>query len=150
MSGGGYAMSSHAILEKYARGSEPFLSPGPQWKWSDIYLHNSFGTNGEQHEKYKFYSLHFHWGRGNKNGSEHVFEGTTSTFEVHFVHYSSDYAALGDAVAAWDTLSQDSSQDMHTLGVVGFLFEEVGDDEEYNTAADAVLLDFATNEDMSE
>jgi len=117
---------------------------------ADTYLYNAFGTNGDQHEKYKFYSLHFHWGKGNQNGSEHVFEGTTSTFEVHFVHYSSDYEAVGDAVAAWDTLSESSSQDMHTLGVAGFLFEEVGDADEYNTAADAVLLQFAEDASMSD
>jgi len=115
---------------------------------SDVYLDNAFGTNGAQHEKYKFYSLHFHWGSGNQNGSEHVFEGTTSTFEVHFVHYSSDYASVGDAVGAWDALSADASQDMHTLGVVGFLFEEVGNDEDYDESADAVLLEFAESADM--
>merc|ERR1719251_297423 len=40
--------------------------------------------------------------------------------------------------------------DMHTLGVVGFLFEEVGDSETYNTAADAILLEFATDSQMDE
>merc|ERR1712013_823150 len=112
------------------------------------YLYNAFGTNGDQHEKYKFYSLHFHWGKGNQNGSEHVYDGVTSTFEVHFVHYSGDYLSVGDAVGAWDALAEDDSQDMHTLGVVGFLFEEVGDDEEYNEKADFVLLEFAESSDM--
>jgi len=115
---------------------------------SDVYLENAFGTNGAQHERYKFYSLHFHWGPGNQNGSEHVFEGSTTTFEVHFVHYSSDYESLGDAVAAWDTLSETADQDMHTLGVVGFLFEEVDDVDEYNAGADAVLLQFAEEDAM--
>merc|ERR1712087_579910 len=75
---------------------------------SDTYLYNAFQQTS-QHEKYKFYSLHFHWGPGNQNGSEHVFQGSTTTFEVHFVHYSSDYALVGDAVAAWDALSADAS-----------------------------------------
>ena len=63
---------------------------------SDVYLMNSFQYDGnEQHEKYKLYSFHFHWGPGALNGSEHRFEGTTTTFEVHFVHYSSDYDDIG-------------------------------------------------------
>jgi len=94
--------------------------------------------------------LHFHWGPDNQQGSEHVFEGTTSTFEVHFVHYSSDYDGVASAVAAWNELSEDDAQDMHTLGVVGFLFEEVDDDESYNGLADAVLLQFAEDPAMDE
>merc|ERR1719225_1345540 len=39
---------------------------------------------------------------------------------------------------------------MHTLGVVGFLFEEVADTETYNTAADSILLEFATDSQMDE
>ena len=66
---------------------------------SDVFLDNAFQYDGNsQHEKYKFYSLHFHWGPGDKNCSEHVFEGSTTTFEVHFVHYSNDYVGhvVGD------------------------------------------------------
>ena len=93
---------------------------------SDIYLDNAFQYDGSsQHSKYKFDSLHFHWGPGDQNGSEHVYTGQTTTLEVHFVHYSSDYSDVGAAVGAWDALSEDDSLDMHTLGVVGFLFEEV-------------------------
>ena len=112
---------------------------------SDVYLENAFGTNGAQHEKYKFYSLHFHWVPGNQNGSEHMFEGSTTTFEVHFVHYSSDYDGVTSAVAAWEALSEQEDQDMHTLGVVGFLFEEVGDDEDFDESADGVLLQFTSS-----
>merc|ERR1719420_2783788 len=70
---------------------------------------------------------------------------STTTFEVHFVHYSSDYDGVASAVAAWDALSEQEDQDMHTLGVVGFLFEEVGDDEEYDESADGVLLQFTSS-----
>ena len=118
---------------------------------SDIYLENAFQYDGSsQHSKYKFDSLHFHWGPGDKNGSEHVYTGQTTTLEVHFVHYSSDYADVGAAVAAWDALSEDDSQDMHTLGVVGFLFEEVDSTEDYNVAADAIVLELATNTAMQD
>merc|ERR1719242_2974223 len=116
---------------------------------SDIYLDNAFQyANSSQHSKYKFDSPHFHWGPGDKNGSEHIFTGTTSTLEVHFVFYSSDYDSVSDAVGAWEALSDDDSLDMHTLGVVGFLFEEVDSSEDYNAAADAILLELATNSAM--
>jgi len=72
---------------------------------------------------------------------------------VHFVHYSSDYLSVGEAVGAWDALSEDDSMDMHTLGVVGFLFEEVDErraNAEYNEAADAVLLQFVEDSEMKE
>jgi len=116
---------------------------------NDVYLQNSYQLT-EQHWKYKLYGFHFHWGPGNKNGSEHVFEGKTTTLEVHFVHYSTDYDSVGAAVAAWDALADDDSQDMHTLGVVGFLFEEVRASDRYNEEADAILLQFAEADDMDE
>ena len=119
---------------------------------SNVYLTNSFQTAGnDQHPRYNLYSFHVHWGSGSKNGSEHILEGTTTTFEVHFVHYSNDYVSVGEAVAAWDALSESTdptANDMHTLAVTGFLFEEVGDDDEYNEAADAVLLQFAEDGGM--
>ena len=118
---------------------------------SDIYLENAFQYDGSsQHSKYKFDSLHFHWGPGDQNGSEHVYTGQTTTLEVHFVHYSSDYDSVGAAVAAWDALSEEDSQDMHTLGVVGFLFEEVHSTETYNEKADAILLELANNSAMQD
>ena len=101
-----------------------------------VYLENAFlyevdsnmsmaTTMAVQHEKYKLDSFHFHWGPDADSGSEHIYEDVTTTLEVHFVHYSADYDSVGDAVAAWEALSEDDALDMHTLGVVGFLFEEV-------------------------
>merc|ERR1719334_1366091 len=114
---------------------------------SDVYLENSWQYT-DQHEKYKLHSFHLHWGPGNQNGSEHVYDGVTTTLEVHFVHYSSDYKNLSAAVGAWDALSEDDSLDMHTLGVVGFLYEEVEDDEDFNLMADMTLLMFAADAEM--
>merc|ERR1719334_1001458 len=116
---------------------------------NDVYLRNSYQLT-DQHWKYKLYGFHMHWGPGNQNGSEHVFEGKTTTLEIHFVHYSTDYDSVGAAVAAWDALADDDSQDMHTLGVVGFLFEEVRASDRYNEEADAILLQFAEADDMDE
>ena len=118
----------------------------------DVYLNNAFQYDGNsQHEKYKLYGFHFHWGPGNQNGSEHVYKDVTTTFEVHFVHYSADYVSVTDALGAWEVLSLTPTlTDMHTLGVVGFLFEEVADNEEYNIKADAVLRQFAEDPQMDE
>merc|ERR1712190_252082 len=91
-----------------------------------------------------------YWGPGNQNGSEHVYEGKTTTLEVHFVHYSTDYDSVSDAVGAWDALSEDDTQDMHTLAVTGFLFEEVRASDRYNEGADNILLEFAENDEMTE
>ena len=120
---------------------------------STVFLANAFQEEGNlQHSRYNLYYVHFHWGLSEQNGSEHRFENTTTTFEVHFVHYSNDYASLGEAVAAYDELSESedpASNDPHTLGVVGVLFEEVGDDDSYDAGADAVLLEFAQNAEMN-
>jgi len=113
----------------------------------DVYLQNAYMMT-DQHWKYKLYGFHFHWGPGDKNGSEHVYEGETTTLEVHFVHYSTDYDDVGAAVGAWNDLAEDPDADMHTLGVVGFLFEEVESSDAYNKEADAILLEFAESEDM--
>merc|ERR1719474_1488080 len=40
--------------------------------------------------------------------------------------------------------------DMHSLGVIGVLFEEVEGEEEYNEYADHVLLQFAGDSEMEE
>merc|ERR1712083_759629 len=78
------------------------------------------------------------------------YEGKTTTLEVHFVHYSTDYDSVSDAVGAWDALSEDDTQDMHTLAVTGFLFEEVRASDRYNEGADNILLQFAENDEMTE
>ena len=119
---------------------------------NNVYLTNLFQyEDNYQHPRYNFYSFHVHWGPGNQNGSEHVFEGYTTTFEVHFVHYSNDFVSVGSAVNAWQNLSEstdDSMNDPHTLAVAGFLFMEVGDNEEYNVKADDIILQMATDAQM--
>ena len=121
---------------------------------NDIYLTNAFQYEGNsQHEKYKFYGFHFHWGPGNQNGSEHVYKDITTTFEVHFVHVSSDYQSIAGALDDWEELSESTdpaANDMHTLGVVGFLFEEVDEDGDYNEKADEILRLFAVDEQMDQ
>ena len=119
---------------------------------TDVHLENAFqSASSPQHSRYLLDSLHLHWGPGDQNGSEHIFSGITTTLEVHFVHYSADYDSVGEAVGAWESasLSDDpNTNDMHTLGVVGFLFEEVAENEDYHETADAVLLSLATDSGM--
>ena len=111
---------------------------------SQIQLHNP------QHSRYKLDSLHFHWGPGHNNGSEHVFTGFVTTLEVHFVHYAQEYHSVGSAFDAWENASRSddpNTNDMHTLAVVGFLFEETIDSQ-YDVHSDAILLELATNTAM--
>ena len=121
---------------------------------SNIYLNNSFQFDANsQHSTYNLDSFHLHWGPGDQNGSEHVYTGITTTLEIHFVHYSADYNSVGEAVAAWEnaSLSDDPlTNDMHTLAVVGILFEEVSDDlnETYNEFADAIIREMAEDAGM--
>ena len=36
--------------------------------------------------QYKLYDIHFHWGAGQGQGSEHLINGRASELEIHFVH----------------------------------------------------------------
>ena len=88
-------------------------------------LKNNFGFNG-QHSEYYLDSLHLHWGQKEGTGSEHRVDGTQSSMEVHFVHYSKQYKSAG---VARDS-SQENKEDPYTLAVVGVLFE-IGEPNEF-------------------
>ena len=49
--------------------------------------------------------LHFHWGKDNKNGSEHTVEGKAYPAEMHLVHKNDKYEKLGDALKKGDGLA---------------------------------------------
>ena len=119
---------------------------------NNVYLTNLFQyEDNYQHPRYNLHSFHVHWGPGPSNGSEHRFEGVTTTFEVHFVHYSNDFVSVGEALEAWWTLSNSTdptSNDMHTLAVTGFLFEEVDDNDDYNEKADYIIYQMANDSEM--
>ena len=120
-----------------------------------VSLRNAYPLDGGsgQHEKYRFDAFHFHWGPDDDSGSEHRFEGVTTTLELHFVHFSTDYLSVAAAVEAWADLEGVAGADMHTLAVAGFVFEEVDDnavESDVNVAADAVLLQFVENAAMLE
>ena len=87
------------------------------------------GLSGE----YQLAQFHFHWGvpeelGGPRRGSEHTVNGRQSPAEVHFVHYKTKFANLGEAV---------ESGEKDALAVIGVLIESdksavemLGDDME--------------------
>jgi len=55
-------------------------------------------------EKFKFEQLHFHWGKTNADGSEHLVNGKAYPGEAHFVHWNTKYASFGEAADKPDGL----------------------------------------------
>jgi len=55
-------------------------------------------------EKFKFEQLHFHWGKTNADGSEHLVNGKAYPAEAHFVHWNTKYANIGEAADKPDGL----------------------------------------------
>lgn len=51
--------------------------------------------------KYKLLQFHFHWGRGNGEGTEHLVNGNAEEFEIHFVseRIGGEDPTAGDALA---------------------------------------------------
>ena len=87
--------NGHTFQCDYESGSVPEITGGP------------FGTN-----IYKFAQFHLHWGSANTRGSEHTIDSQAFPMEIHFVHYNSKYASLGEAVGKSDG-----------LGVFGAMFD---------------------------
>ncbi|CAG7720519.1 unnamed protein product [Allacma fusca] len=63
---------------------------------------------------YKFSQLHFHWGVGNTNGSEHTLNNQRFPLELHLVHYKKKYSSLAAAV---------NSHDPTALSVIGVFYK---------------------------
>ncbi|XP_032239445.2 carbonic anhydrase 2 [Nematostella vectensis] len=74
---------------------------------SDAYI-----TSGPLSHKYKFAQFHFHWGKDEKEGSEHRVDGKMYPSEMHIVHYNSDL--YKDAASA---MSSDNKDGLCVLGV---------------------------------
>jgi len=56
--------------------------------------------------KFKLVQFHFHWGKSDKDGSEHTIDGKMYPAELHLVHYNADkYASFGEAVTQSDGLA---------------------------------------------
>ncbi|XP_048770910.2 carbonic anhydrase 1-like [Ostrea edulis] len=72
--------------------------------------------NGGLPGRYKTAQFHFHWGRDNTQGSEHLSSGKHYPMELHVVNYNEKYRNLSNAV----------SQERDGLAVLGFFFVVTG------------------------
>lgn len=71
-------------------------------------------------DKYRLVQFHYHWGSGNKPGSEHTLDGNRIDAEMHLVHVNAKYKTAKDAIKHHDGLA-----------VVAFFLTTDGD--EYNS-----------------
>lgn len=55
-------------------------------------------------QTYRLAQFHAHWGSTNTDGSEHAIDFQKYAGEIHFVHYNTSYASLGDAMTEADGL----------------------------------------------
>ncbi|XP_061189921.1 carbonic anhydrase-like [Saccostrea echinata] len=80
--------------------------------------------------RYKTAQFHFHWGRDNTQGSEHLYSGTRYPMELHVVNYNEKYGNLSNA----------ASQAGDGLAVLGFFFVPNGNTD--NSALTTLLNKF--------
>jgi len=66
---------------------------------------------------YNFSNAHFHWGKEDRDGSEHRIEGQAFSMELHLVHFNSKFTSVQEAVASGES---------NALAVVG-IFLQAGD-----------------------
>nr|CAD7405551.1 unnamed protein product [Timema cristinae] len=74
------------IVLNRTEGEEPYLTGGPL----------------PPDAVYKLAQIHFHWGKSNIRGSEHVIVPFESALEAHLVHYNSKYKSLEHALGKLD------------------------------------------------
>lgn len=80
----------------------------------------SWIENGPYRHRYQLEQFHFHWGRSDKEGSEHTLDGKIFSAELHLVHWNIDlFKSFGEAAQSADGLA--------VLGV----FLEVGNEHNY-------------------
>jgi len=89
-------------------------------------------------DSYEFAGLHFHWGKNNSFGSEHLINGTSYPAEAHFVHFNKKYGTLPEAADKPDGLlvlgffmkvSETSTPGLHYIAE-GMSALEFGEDAE--------------------
>ena len=57
----------------------------PAWGSEKFYL-----TGGPVSGKYRFHEFHFHWGKTDGHGSEHIVNGKSFSAELHLVHWNTE------------------------------------------------------------
>ncbi|XP_068234635.1 uncharacterized protein [Palaemon carinicauda] len=55
--------------------------------------------------EYTFAQFHFHWGKDDTNGSEHLVDGKSYPLELHLVHFKTSYGNIGEAIKHGDGLA---------------------------------------------
>ncbi|KAF4522187.1 hypothetical protein B566_EDAN007335 [Ephemera danica] len=80
---------------------------------------------GPLHDDFELVSLHFHWGRHNNRGSEHIINSIRYALELHIIHRNRKYATLAEALKHADGLA-----------VVAFFFQA---GERHNMRLDTLL-----------
>jgi len=64
-----------------------------------------FISDGGLDDVYIFQQLHFHWGKDDARGSEHLINNTRAQAELHMVHYNSKYDSFAIAAKHPDGLA---------------------------------------------
>ncbi|CAG7820221.1 unnamed protein product [Allacma fusca] len=108
------------ILENNGHTAEASIGPN---RTSRCFLSGDGEPDGILGRSYVFSQVHFHWGSDTqgKNGTEHSFNGITYALEAHFVHFSSEYKTLEEAV---------SSNQPRSVAVVAVIFQLTNKDNE--------------------
>ena len=66
------------------------------------YIFGAMLTSGQC---YEFETLHFHWGRKNNRGSEHILNGVRFPMEMHIIHRNKNYPNMEVALNNSDGLA---------------------------------------------
>lgn len=67
---------------------------------------NIFISGGGLEYTYKLAHFHFHWGRDDTEGSEHLVDGASTAVEMHVVHWNVDlYSTFEEAVVSPDGIA---------------------------------------------
>ncbi|PSN30391.1 hypothetical protein C0J52_27677 [Blattella germanica] len=69
-------------------------------------------TGGPLKSDYTFHEVHFHWGKSNREGSEHTKRGSQYPMEAHVVHYKTKYDSFSKA-----------SEKKDGLAIIGIFFD---------------------------
>lgn len=72
----------------------------------EIVNSNIFVSGGGLQYNYNLAHIHFHWGRDDTEGAEHLVDGASAAVEIHFVHWNVDlYSTLDEAVVSPDGIA---------------------------------------------
>jgi len=106
-------------------------------KFSEITI-----SGGGLGDEYKLAQFHFHWGKDDMTGSEHLIDGKAFPLEMHAVTIKTKFADISKALEA------DSKSERDSLAVFGVLFD-VTDEDKSSLDAFKSPLDIANGEEQT-